>query len=184
EFRLREGLVFFPAGQIPKANYFSILNTALSLNKIEWSENFIKKYTSMIQHEIRESVRAIAYASLHFETKEYEKVLLNLNTIVFSDTMDKLQARSLVAKTYYEQRQFETLLDHIDSSKHFLKTNRSVSKLNEEFYGNFYNFIKKLISVNENADLHSIPVLKKEILATIKLGSKNWLLEKIKELGV
>jgi len=182
EFRLREGLAFFPEGQIPKANYYQILKTALSVNETKWAENFIKIYTPMLQPEIQEYIEAMAYAFLHFQTKEYEKVLGNLINVEFIDIRDKLFARSLTARTYYEMKEFYSLLNYIDSSKHFLKKNKSVSELYEKSYGNFFNFLTKLISINENTDLHSIPALKKEILSTIILDSKNWLLEKATEL--
>jgi len=183
KFRLKEGLAFYPEGQLPKAIYIQILSVALSTGKTKWAENFLKNYTAKLQTEIQKSIGAMGYAFLHFHTKEYEKVLRDLNNVEYADMWDKLLAKSLFSKTYYEMKKFDSLLNHIDSSKHFLKTNKSVSELYEKYYSNFFNFLKRLISINENADLHTIHVLKKEILSTAKLDNKNWLIEKAAELG-
>jgi hypothetical protein len=182
KFRLKEGLAFYPKGQLHKEIFYQILSVALSIGKTKWAENFIKNYTSKLQPEIQKFTEAMAYAYLHFQKKEYEKVLRDLNNVEYFDIWDKLYAKSLLAKTYYEMNIFDSLLNHIDSAKHFLKTNISVSELYAKYYGNFYYFLTRLISVYENADLHLISVLKKEILSTIKLDNKNWLLEKANEL--
>ncbi len=183
EFRLKEGLAFFPEGQMPKANFNQILKTALSINEIKWAEDFIKKYMTTLQAEIRQSIKAMAMAFLHIQTKKFEKVLKNLATIEFVDFVDKLSARSMQAISYYELKEFETLLNHIDSSKHFLKKNKSVGELYRESYWNFYNYLHKLVlTLEKNEDLSLIPVLRKEILSTVKLENKKWLIEKIDEL--
>lgn len=182
KFRLKEGLAFYPEKQIPKAIYYQILKAALCIDETKWAENFIKNYTSMLQPEIQESIGAIAYAFLHFQRKEYEKVLKNLINAEFIDIRDKLFARSLISRTYYEMNEFDTLLNNIDSSKHFLRKNKSVSEYYETSYHNFFNFLIRVISIKENADLSSVPILKKEILSTTKLENKKWLLEKLEEL--
>lgn len=182
KFRLKEGLAFYPEGQLHKAIYFQILSVALSVGETKWAEHFIRNYTSMLQAEIRECSEAMAYAYLHFQTKEYEKVLSALNSVEYADVWDKLWAKSLLARTYYEMKYFDSLLNHIDSSKHFIKNNKSVSELYKKNYGNYFNFLTRLISVCEHEGSEAIPALKKEILSTIKLDNKKWLLEKAEEL--
>jgi hypothetical protein len=183
KFRLKEGLAFYPEGQLPKQIYYQILSVALTIGKTKWAENFIKNYSSKLHPETRESIKAMGSAILHFQTKGYEKVLKDMINVEYADIWDKLLSKSLLAKTYYEMKNFDTLLNHIDSSKHFLKNNKSVSELYKKYYGNFFNFLNQLISINENSDFHSIPVLKKKIHSTIKLDNKEWLLEKANELG-
>jgi hypothetical protein len=182
KFRLKEGLAFYPEGQIPKAIYNQILSVALSAGKTKWAENFIKNYTSMLQPEIRKSIEAMANAWLHFKTKDFDKVLKDLNNVEFIDITDKLYARSILARTFYELKNFDSLLSYIDSSKHFFKKNKSVSDQHQKSFGKFYYFLMQLISVNEKTDLHSIHVIKKEILALKELENKNWLLKKVEEI--
>lgn len=180
--RLKEGLAFYTKEHLHKEIYFQILSVALSIKKIKWAENFIINYTLKLQPEIQKSMKALAYAHLHFQTKDYEKVLKDLNNVGYIDKWDKLHAKSLLVMTYYEMKQFESLRNIIDSSKHFIKKNKTVSELYQLYYGNMFNFLTRLISIKENEDFHLIPVLKKEIISTVKLDNKNWLLEKINEL--
>jgi hypothetical protein len=180
EFRLKEGLAFFPEGQIPKANYRQILLGALSVNKIKWAEDFIKKYTPMIQREIRQSVEAMALATLYIKKKEYANALKILSTAEFVDIIDKTSARGMQAISYYEMKEFETLLNHIDSSKHFLKKNKFVGEFYHKANGSFYNYLQKLLAVrekNEDALLLGEKIRNEKILS-----NKKWLLEKTAEL--
>jgi hypothetical protein len=182
KFRLKEKLVYYHEGQLPKEIFYQILSVALSIDKIKWAENFFKIYAPELKPEIRDSVEAIGMSYIHFQKKEYEKVLNDINSAVYSDMWDKLLVKSVIARTYYEMRKFDSLLNHIDSSKHFLKNNTSVSELYEKFYGNFYNILIKLISVQEKGDLSTLPILKKGIQSTVKLDNKKWLIEKVAEL--
>jgi hypothetical protein len=182
KFRLKEGLVFYPEGQIPSVIYLQILKIALSLDEMDWAENFIKNYTSKLQPGIQQSTRAMAYAFVHFQTKEYVKVLNDLNNVEFIDPREKRFARSLLARTYYEMNELESLLNHIDTSLHFLVNNPVVSDMTRLSHKNFFNTLRKIIFIRENSDLDSIPLLRNELSLAKYIESKNWLSEKLNEL--
>lgn len=182
KFRLKEGLVFYPAGQIPNVIYLQILKIALSLDEMEWAEAFITEYTSNLHPDLQQSTKALAYAFIHFQTKEYEKVLKDLTEAEFIDPREKRFARSLVARTYYEMNELETLRNHIDTSLHFLVNNPAVSELTRISHRNFFNALKKIISIKENSDPGSIHSLRTELAESKNTESKNWLLEKLNEL--
>ena len=55
KFRLKENM-YLSSGVIRKTLYIQILNTALSVNKIKWAEEFINKYTKFLKTDIRESI--------------------------------------------------------------------------------------------------------------------------------
>jgi hypothetical protein len=182
EFRLKEALVYYPEEQIPKVIYFQILSTALFVNEIEWSENFIKNYSSKLQPEIRKSLKALAYAMLYFQTKEYDKVLDNLNNVEFFEIVDKLYVRNLIAKTYYELNEIESLLHYIDASLHFLADNPSIPDNDRVSYTNLFNSLKKIVSIKEHSNSGAILPLRKAIEQMKIAGRKQWLIEKLDEL--
>jgi hypothetical protein len=182
EFRLKEGLAFYPENQLSKAIYLQILNSALDVNETGWAENFIKNYTTKLLPEFQDSVRCMAYAFLHFHTKDYSKVLNNLNKVEFIDVQDKLFIRALAAKSYYELNEMETLLHYIDSSKHFLVNNPSVSEIIRLYSRNFFQYLKKLVFIRENNDRDGLGILKMEIEKNMEISQKKWLLEKLNEL--
>ena len=182
--RLREGLVYYPENQIPKANFQQILNAALAIGETVWAENFIKDYAQKLQPDIRNSVQNLAYALLYFKMKEFRKVLKSLNKIVFVniDIQDKYFVRTLTARSYYELNELEPLLSYINSSNRFLKINPSVTKSDRIYIHNFFKYIKKIVFIREDNDLSNIGVVRNEIEKTREISNKNWLLEKLNEL--
>ncbi len=182
KLRLKEGLAFY-RGYMHEAIYMQMISTALSIGKTKWAEDFIENYTSKLKPEIQKSKKSMAYACLHFHAKEYDKVLSGINNAKYSGIWDKLSAKTLLAKTYYEMKAFDSLLYHIDSSKRFLKNNNSLSGLNKKYYGDFFYYLAKLASLSGNPDLRSLPALKEEILPA-KVENKKWLLEKADELSI
>ncbi len=184
EFRLKEGLAFYPENQLPRAIYIQILNSALAVKENEWAVNFIKNYTTKLQPDIRESTKCMAYAFLYFHTKEYRKVLNYLNKIEFIDIQDKFFARTLTARSYYELHELETLLNYTDSSKHFLIKNPLVSEISRIYIHNFFKYIKKIVLIRENKDFAKIRILRNEIERIKEISNKKWLLEKLNELEI
>lgn len=181
-FRVQEGLVFYPENQLSKAAYLQILNTALDADETAWAENFINLYTEKLLPGIQESMRYMASAYLYFHTKEYEKVIKNLNKVEFVDIRDKLQTRMLAAKSYYELGETQTLLHYIDASKHFLVKNPLVSEIFRIYTHNFFKYLNKIALAAENKNSAELGDLKNEINNTPEVISKHWLLEKLNEL--
>jgi hypothetical protein len=182
EFRLREGLVFYPANQLPKVIYIQILNAALAVKETGWAANFIKEYTSRLQPDIRDSMKCMAYAFLHFHTKEYREVLKCLNQVEFIDVQDKFFARTLTARSYYELHELESLLSYADSSMHFLVNNPSVSEIGRIYIHNFFKYLKKIVFIREKKNWEEIFTLRNEIEKTNEISNKKWLLDKLNEL--
>jgi hypothetical protein len=181
-FRLNEGLVFYPGELFSKVIFLQILSSALDVNETDWAMNFIKEYTSKLLPDIQVSMRCMAYAFLYFHTKEYQKVIENLNKVEFIDIRDKLQTRVISAKTYYELGETEAVLNIIDSSKHFIVNNPSVSEIVRSHLHNFFKFFQKLVFVKESKDKLELSILKNDIEKIKEISGKQWLLEKIAEL--
>jgi hypothetical protein len=182
EFRLKEGLAFYPENQLSKAIYIQILNAAIDVNETRWAEDFIEKYTIWLLPAYRDSMKYMAYAFLYFHTGEYSKVFENLTKVEFVDIWDKLQTRVLSAKSYYELDEIETLLNTIDSSKHFINNNPSVSGIVRKHVHNFLKYLQKLVFIKENMEAGEIRILRNELEKNKEISSKKWLLEKLKEL--
>jgi hypothetical protein len=109
-------------------------------------------------------------------------VFENLHNVAFFEIVDKLYARILIGKTYYETCEFEPLLNYIDASLRFLADNKSISKIRRIPYANFFNSLKKIIYIEEHSDWDSIPLLKKELSHIQNIENRKWLLEKLEGL--
>ncbi|MBL8015961.1 MAG: hypothetical protein JNK43_01725, partial [Ignavibacteria bacterium] len=75
DFRLKEGLAFYPENQLPKQLYTQMLVNALTLKEIKWAESFIKEYSGKLHPGIMNSMRSLAEAYLGFEKRKFGEVL-------------------------------------------------------------------------------------------------------------
>jgi hypothetical protein len=182
KYRLKEGIIFYHEGQIPKNIYKQIVINGVMLKEYNWVENFMETYTHKLKPEFQKPMYDLCSSFLHFELKNYELVLKSLSKIDNLDIRDKTLAKINIAKTYYELKDTEALLHHIDSSKHFLNNNESVNAERKVNYINFFNSLHNLVLLKENADNSAISVLKKRLVQDKYVPGKKWLLEKIGEL--
>lgn len=182
KFRLKEGLVYYPEKQIPKGNFRNIFSSALTVGETKWAENFIKEYTPKLKKEHQKPVSSLAYASLYFDLKKYDKVLESLSRTVFTDSGDKVTVKILIAKTYYEMGEIDSLIHHMDSFMHFIDNNQSAVGIHKNTYRNFLRYLKRLISVSENYDEVIIARFKDELNASKDVFGKKWLFRKTEEL--
>lgn len=180
KFRLNENM-FLSGGVFRKTLYIQILNTALSVSKIEWAEEFINKYSKYLKSDIRESIENLGKAFVYFKLKQYGDVHDSLNKVGFVDITDKLNVKNLIARTYYEKKEFEILLYHIDSTKHFLRNNKNISSSHKELHDNFYDFLHELVIAKDKNDVAKLRSLRKLLSRDITAIHREWLIENILE---
>ena len=69
KFRLNENL-FITTKVFRRTLYLQILNTALSIEKIEWANNFVNEYTKYLNKDMQASVKSLAMANIYFSRKK------------------------------------------------------------------------------------------------------------------
>jgi len=181
-FGLKQGIATYENGRINKTLYTQIVINGLTLNKTEWVIKFIKAYTPRLVKEHQKSMKALAEGFVDYKLKNYDKVMSSLNKVDFIDYRDKVHVKNLTARTYYELGEFNLLLSHIDSSKHFLKNNENLSPFNKEFYGNFYSYLLSLVLIREKNNKDSLKSITDKMINEKILCHKNWLIQKAHEL--
>lgn len=182
KFRLDDGIAFYPENQIPKHLYSQILVNALTLKELKWAKDFVEKYTKKLHPDFQKSMYSLATAYIKFEEKKFNDVLISLNEVNFDDVRDKIHVRFLTAKAYYELNESETLLNFIDSSKHFLTSNTAISDNRKKSYGEFLALLKQFVLIKTGLAKKSVHGLVKQIQNSDDLERKQWLLEKAEEL--
>jgi hypothetical protein len=182
EFGLEQGIATYENGRINKTLYTQIVINGLTLSKTEWVIRFIKEYTPRLVKEHQKSMKALAEGFVDFKLNKFDKVMENLNKVDFIDYRDKIHVKILAARTYYELGEFNLLLSHIDSSKHFLKNCENLSPFYKENYSKFYSYLYKLALMKEKSNKVDLNLLINNISNEKTVGHKNWLLVKAKEL--
>jgi len=178
QFRLKEGLVFYPENQISKGLFNNIKNSALAAGATKWAEDFVRNYSEKLSPEVRLETVTFASAEIFFQNKEYEKVLKTLSKVSFTEQSDKISARILIAQAFYELNESETLLNYIDSSLHFMNKNTTLTENRRAYFKQFFKLLKKIILMKNKKDVSLFAVFKKDI-SSKETAEKLWLTEKI-----
>lgn len=162
--------------------YIGVIETALRLNKFEWSKEFIEKYKCEIVEESRENTYQYALSLYEFAVKNFDKSLELLSKVKYNDVYHKLKYRSLLVMLYYELEYIDLLFSHIDSFNHFLLNDKLITKERKEHYSNFLKYMKTLIGYKDTGKRQDIALFRKKMAENHTVYNKDWLLEKLNEL--
>ncbi|HEY3251596.1 MAG TPA: hypothetical protein VGK25_10810 [Ignavibacteria bacterium] len=182
---LEKGLLTHDEEQYMQVNGFiGLLHMATALRELDWMEKFIEQYIEKISPELRDDAYNYSIANLYFERGDYNMALELINKVKYKYFHFKEYVRALTLRIYYELNYFEQAFSLIDSFTHFLNTNNRIDPEMKLKSLNFINFTKNLLKLKTGTGIRIKPnVLENEILhATV--NDKNWLLKKVKELGV
>ena len=92
-----------------------------------------------------------------------------------------MDIKSWTLKNYYELEYFEQAFSLIDSYKHFLTKNKSLSDHFRERHMNFLKFSEELFKIKSRINVKPDAGIKKHLDNTVNIVHKEWLSEKISE---
>ncbi|MBS1519088.1 MAG: hypothetical protein JSS91_13460 [Bacteroidetes bacterium] len=152
---------------------------ALRLKEFEWVKNFVEEYKNDIIESDRENAVKIIYAQMSFEKGEYEEVLGLLSGLNPDQLYLKLDIRNLTLMSYIELDYTESALSMIDSFRHYLSGNKSLSDAIIESNLRFVNSVNSYILMKERVQTEKLSDLKNSLAPYINEMRINWLIEKI-----
>lgn len=168
--------------QITDLTFSNIVSIGASMKAFDWTKNFIDKFAGYLKEDIREDIRALSLALLHFNKKDYEQAENALLGHNFSNLFNLLKSRCLIIRTYYEHFLIDDsyyifLLDQCNAFEKSIRRNKKIAKSKKLAYLNFIRFTKKLAQQimvqEENNDLA------KELNDQKVILYKDWLLQKV-----
>jgi hypothetical protein len=170
--------------------YRNILLLCINLKEINILKKFISDYLGFVRPESRKSMSAYSFAHLYFHQNNFEKALDLCNEINFTDLLVstnenlffKNDIKKLILMSLYELNSLESALSHIDAFKHFLNSSRIIKDDRKEKYINFLNLVNELIKLRNKSDDFKLLKFKNKVLNTKEIISRNWILEKIREM--
>ena len=168
---------------IQDMDLISIGIAGLRLNKVQWIEDFTKKYESKLKSSFKESTVNLVLSLVCFKKKKYEEAVKYLNKVNYENSYYYLKSRETLLQIYYEQKEFVALESLMDSIRHNLKRRREVLSIHYERYVKFLKYLGMLLKAAEE-DKSKIRVLKKELDKNINVIGREWLLEKVLKLKV
>jgi hypothetical protein len=177
--------IFSPSqsGFFPTADFRNFVIEGVDAGEFEWTEEFVKNYIDKVDAKQKENIFNLSYATINFGKKKYDLAIENLSRITTGNVFFKYDIKSFMLKIYYEMNLIEPAYELIDSYRHFLKTNASLSKRRKDSVLNFIKFTNLLLKMKNGDNSISHDLLKKDIAETAWITNKEWLLEKFDELS-
>jgi hypothetical protein len=166
--------------------YRSIILTALALNEIEWTENFINSSIGRVHPSEKEFSLNYGKALVAYKKKQYTEVTALCSTLKQDNPWYKFFVKWLIFQTYYELGYSEQFFFHSDAFRKYIDYTNNIIASRKEDYRKVIRFGNRLMNlkVKDITDKESIYLLKQEI-EEHTMGDpsgKRWLLEKINEL--
>ncbi len=155
--------------------------TALRLGEFDWTENFIKNYSTKIPEVYRDNAVTYNTATLYFYQKKYDEVLQLLNQVEYEDLTYNLNSKLMLIAVYYETDEIEPLYHLFESFRVYLNRNKNITIDRKKRFLNLIKFTKKLTKLMPG-DKKAIEKLNNEIAETQGIINLKWLKEKIAEL--
>ena len=180
KFKLKHEIVFI-SRILPKVTFMQILGNAMYLKEFEWAGKYIEEYTPRLKPSYQKPTKVLCYAHLHYVQKDYGKVLEYLSKVEFIDTLDKIYVKTLYIRTYFEMKEFETLLSFLDTTRHFYEKNPYVSNTLRSNNIKFISCMSRILSAMESKDDFELEKIRKLVQEDKTVANRDWLLDKINE---
>jgi hypothetical protein len=162
--------------------YTNMLRFGIQLKEFRWSEDFIQRYSPLLEEKQRENMYYYGRCFLAFALKDYEKVLEYESKIDYSTMQMKYYMRDLRLCSLYELGKFDSALSLIDSYRHFIKKEKNFKGEMKKGYKEFVEHANILIRIKYGGT-RITPLMLKERINNSSAVRKSWLLEKTDELN-
>ncbi len=157
----------------------AILITSFYNPDWDFIDDFVKTCIPLLQAEHRENMYNYAMAHVKYHKGRLDEALEFNNKINFELFAFKYDTRLLQFKIYYKLGYYEQAHSLIDTHRHFLGANKTVSKYYNEMHTNFLNFFVKILKVREDGGSTDLKELYKEISAVNNVLAKQWLIDEV-----
>lgn len=174
--------IIFDNGELNPHHYKNIITVSLHVRELAWAEKFIQDYTQRLPKSDQENALNYNLAHVYFFQKHYDRVIEMLSKVEYQSIAYSLGSRTLLMRTYFEQREDQALYSLIDSFSILVRRNRLISKEVKRQYLNMLRFARRLFMLAPFDD-KGIEKTYREIEACKSMIAKKWLLEKAGEMG-
>ncbi len=169
-------------GKVIPTLYMLAVKTSAYLKDPVFIEKMFKEFFPGIAPDQKDNLGLYASAYLHYSKNEFDEALMYINRINIHTFQMKYHLRNLQIIITYEKNDYNMFLYILDTHKHFLSKNKSVSDSYKESNMKFLNYTNSLFKLRDSKNRSEIKFLEKTILKDVVVN-KHWLIEKIKKLS-
>ncbi len=176
-----EGLktkVLLEEGNISPYDYRNVNMLALKINDFDFAENFLNTYKSLLPAKDREDIYQFNSGFYYFRKGDYTKAMKQLLSVNSKDPLINLDARRVLARVYFELKEFKALQSHIETSKVYLHRQKEMSYIKES-YTNFFKFLEAVLNSDVKSKVERTKIVE-NIKAAKLCAEREWLVTLIK----
>lgn len=158
-------------GYLSPWGYKNVIKLGLMLNNFEWVKTFIETKTDNLEPNFRQNALHFNLADLYYSTKDFNKALLQLNQVEFSDIYLAIDSKILLKKIYFESNEFDSLSSALAAFKQFISRNKILSKSVTLKYKNYISALNLLTK----GDHQSVIECRDYLESDVPIAERNWL---------
>lgn len=179
--QIDENVFTDPYGGLNIYSYSNIIKMAGRLSDHKLIKFVKDNFFDLLLPEFKENMNFFTDAFYNYSKRNWEKSLESAMKIKADHFIFKYDLRDLQSMLYYELNDFESFTYLMDTHKHFLKKNKSVSKQYKNWYDIFISSVFRLLKIKLNFDEYELIKFEKDMLEG-KTGSMAYFKIKINEL--
>lgn len=160
-------------GYLSPWTFKNTIKLGLNLKRYDWAEQFILDTHKKLLPAFQADALHYNLADLAYRRKKYEEAQHHLLLVEFSDVFYSLDAKSMLLKIYYENKEIEALFALIASFSIYLRRNKKISNTFRLTYLNFTALLQQIL----RAKPEKMPKVIEKIKATDLLINRKWLLD-------
>lgn len=164
---------FLEQGQLSRFTYTNIAQAGMGLGEFEWVAQFLTEYKTFLPEAIREPVSQFNLARLYYETGQSGKAMECLLDFGYDDTVYTFAAKTLLAKIYYAQGEWDALHSLLDSISAYIRRKKEAGYHRDSYMG-FVKIMRRLLSTDLSQRAHRT-ALREKIDAMKVLAEREWL---------
>ena len=163
--------------QLSRFAFKNIAGIAIRLGEFDWAQTFIDTYSDTVEPQHRRNYTDYNLAKLHYARRDFPKAMRLLHKVEYEDVFLSLDARVLLLKIYFEQKELDALESFLQSFQRFLNRKKELG-YHRENYLNTLHFAHRLLALNP-LDKKETLLLRQEIEQAKALGEREWLLDQL-----
>jgi hypothetical protein len=160
-------------GHLSQWDFKNIVTIGLRLRETVFIEDFISGNAALLPPAQRANAVAYNTANLCFHRRDYRQALAQLQQVDLDDVFYRLDARSILLKTYFEMDDIDALFYHATAFRTFLLRNSKISDHQRKLYQNLIRFTLSLVRCG--SDRSRLRALRKKVEATPNVADLAWL---------
>ena len=166
-------------GRISQWDFKNIVTIALRTRKLAFARGFIIDYENKLPPDQRINALAYNLANVNFAEGDYRATIKQLAKVDLEDVFYRLDARSILLKSYYELDDTDALFYHATAFRNMLNRNRKISDHQRKLY---LNLIKHTLSLAKaGGQKAKIALIEKRVSKNPNVADLRWIEEKISE---